>query len=124
MLSITITFHFWSLQLITITQKTVIDCNQLQLMITIIYPMSTIMHQYTIKELLNIKQLTLSSFFLFLLRLFLRFPREERETALFVFFWSVSVIIAATSSSKPMLFKDFEKSQLQQLFKKPLVITG
>jgi len=23
-----------------------------------------------------------------------------------------------------MLFKDFEKSQLQQLFKKPLVITG
>jgi len=29
-----IAFHFWSIQSITITQKTVIDCNRLRLMIT------------------------------------------------------------------------------------------
>jgi len=30
-----IRFHFWSVQSITITQKTVIDCNRLRLTITI-----------------------------------------------------------------------------------------
>jgi len=34
MITIMITFHFWSIQSITITQKTVIDCNRLRLMIT------------------------------------------------------------------------------------------